>query len=722
MLSIIAIFYVSIFVPFNISFPITVDYTIVDNVFNIFMYADVLITIFTINYVNGIPEENIVDIISRYLTGWFFVDFMCLFPFDLVLTANSGVGQLAKLSRIFKLIKIARLIKISNRMTNSNFLKKYLNYFQFNSMYTELISFCLIIVLITHLLGCVIYFFTSFEYINWSINVIFLNKSVAELYIASIYWIVTTICTVGFGDITPKNSFEIVIITFAIIIGVVVVSFFIGMLSNIQNTENAKTNIIMNRFNQLSFYEENIYKKQLIFENITNTLEFYEDNLNFLEKDEYGFMNEISLNIIYKISKFVNKDLIENQTIFKNKDIDFIAQILPLIKPRVFKQGEIIYYKGDSSNFIYFLVNGIIGFTSENNMVYKSYIGGSYFGEIESLNGGFRKTNCISLSNSYCFVLPKNSFIKKIKALPIIYEEILYNSIIKSILNKKALLQMKSFYFLNFNQNIKDSFQKCILKHQKNLLISTKKIKKEIIKYSVYAKKRFRNKVKKSKTKNLLGYIIPRTNQELKLLKTISNKRMTQINNLDLNLNTKIDQISNLNKIKKQFKYVTRSIFNINQTIIKFLTIVQTQNICIKSDVLTKSVGVQYFANNFPKNKKQHNDILINLNSIEEKSHDDISLTSSSDSLSYISDIKINDKKNEKKSSYFKSLINNTNQEIKSNIQELDYLDNSFYQIQYKRNNLMSTERDLEEVEKLNKPKKIKTRKFKKIVPLFNKK
>lgn len=153
-------------------------------------------------------------------------------------------------------------------------------------MYAELLAFLLIIILLTHILACIFYFFTTIHVDSWLNNVDLLGQAVIENYIASVYWIVTTICTVGFGDIVSTRNMEIYLNLLAIMIGVIVYSFLVGMLSSILNSENAKTNIVMNRFNQLNMFEETVYNAKAVLENITYDLEFYEENMNFLEKEE----------------------------------------------------------------------------------------------------------------------------------------------------------------------------------------------------------------------------------------------------------------------------------------------------------------------------------------------------------------------------------------------------------------------------------------------------
>jgi hypothetical protein len=66
---------------------------------------------------------------------------------------------------------------------------------------------------------------------NWILSNGFEDQEIAELYTTAFYFTVTTITTVGYGDISGTNTTERVICIFLMIIGVLFFSFSSGSLT-----------------------------------------------------------------------------------------------------------------------------------------------------------------------------------------------------------------------------------------------------------------------------------------------------------------------------------------------------------------------------------------------------------------------------------------------------------------------------------------------------------
>lgn len=66
---------------------------------------------------------------------------------------------------------------------------------------------------------------------NWIISSGLQDESKINKYIAAVYWATVTCTTVGYGDITPKNQFELVLTIIIIVAGVAYFSWVLSQLA-----------------------------------------------------------------------------------------------------------------------------------------------------------------------------------------------------------------------------------------------------------------------------------------------------------------------------------------------------------------------------------------------------------------------------------------------------------------------------------------------------------
>ena len=73
--------------------------------------------------------EDRSQIAKMYLGGWFLVDFLAIFPFDILFNQDNygELARIARFGRMYKLIKMTRLLRILKIVKERTKLLKYLN-------------------------------------------------------------------------------------------------------------------------------------------------------------------------------------------------------------------------------------------------------------------------------------------------------------------------------------------------------------------------------------------------------------------------------------------------------------------------------------------------------------------------------------------------------------------------------------------------------------------
>lgn len=228
------IFYDAIQIPLVLSFDLILPESL-DNLANFaqcFFLLDIYLNFQTAFYTKGTLIEKRKKIIKNYLRAWFWIDCLASFPYDWVMNVidDENIGSSANMLRNAKLIRTIKFIKFIKvlRMLRLFKLKKILmkieNYVHLSNEINGLLIFLQLsfyVIVIAHWCACCWHFVATFEEdypTSWLIECGLINSDWSEKYIGSLYWSITTMITVGYGDIVPKTSIERVFSIFVMLV------------------------------------------------------------------------------------------------------------------------------------------------------------------------------------------------------------------------------------------------------------------------------------------------------------------------------------------------------------------------------------------------------------------------------------------------------------------------------------------------------------------------
>lgn len=184
-------------------------------------------------------EFHIVEdrwtIATTYIKSWFLIDFLSIFPLDQILMSNENVNDLARLARLgrmYKLIKMVRLLRVLKIVKERAKILKYLNEFLKIGLGFERIFFFMIIYLILlHVMACVFIIAGQMREMIDETNELpswiddYRSEGDSALYLNALYFAMTTVTTVGYGDLGGINTLEHGISILCVIFGAISFSF-----------------------------------------------------------------------------------------------------------------------------------------------------------------------------------------------------------------------------------------------------------------------------------------------------------------------------------------------------------------------------------------------------------------------------------------------------------------------------------------------------------------
>ncbi|KAK7351402.1 hypothetical protein VNO77_10833 [Canavalia gladiata] len=225
------VFYTAWVCPYEFGFlnEPTVPLAITDNVVNAFFAIDIVLTFFVAYLDKG--TYLLVDqpkfIAFRYAKTWLAFDVISTIPSEL---ARSILPRPLKTYGYFNMLRLWRLRRVSAMFAR---LEKDRNYNYFWVRCSKLICVTLFSV---HFAACFFYFLA----VNHDKKTTWLSlpnddnqKNLWNLYVTSMYWSIVTLSTVGYGDLHPMNTREMVFDIIFMLFNLGLTSYLIGNMTNL---------------------------------------------------------------------------------------------------------------------------------------------------------------------------------------------------------------------------------------------------------------------------------------------------------------------------------------------------------------------------------------------------------------------------------------------------------------------------------------------------------
>ena len=205
-----------------------------------------------------------------------------------------------------------------------------------------------------------------------------------ELYLTALYFSMTTITTVGYGDIGATNTIERIICIFLHIIGVLSYSLAAGQLTSIiENYDASKSKNVARKATLDRINTEHKLPPRLYF-TLLNFIENAECDKNQSELNE--FLDSLPFRLKLRTIMAVYEERYMSIKYIKDmNNYNFIAWICPLLKTIIIPIDQYIYQESDRVTDIYFVASGWCGFVLpfKQNVVYIDIKKGEFFGEVD---------------------------------------------------------------------------------------------------------------------------------------------------------------------------------------------------------------------------------------------------------------------------------------------------------------------------------------------------
>ncbi|KAM8845947.1 potassium voltage-gated channel subfamily H member 4a isoform 2-T2 [Spinachia spinachia] len=372
-LILLATFYVAVAVPYDICF-VSHDqgsdyHSLVsrstlgsDIVVEMLFILDIVLN-FRTTYVSqsGQVVYDARSIYLHYCTTWFFVDLIAALPFDLLYAFNITVTSLVHLLKTFRLLRLLRLLQKLDR------------YSQYSAVVLTLLMS--VFALLAHWMACVWYVIgrqeiESSDPVTWDIGWLqelgkrldtpYINRtmggpSIPSAYIASLYFTLSSLTSVGFGNVCANTDPEKIFSICIMLMGALMHAVVFGNVTAIIQRMYSRRSLYHTRMKDLKDFTRVHRLPQLLKQRMLEYFQATWSVNNGINANEllHDFPDELRADI----AMHLNKDILQ-LPVFERASRGCLRSLSLHIKTSFCAPGEYLIRQGDALQANYFVCCG----------------------------------------------------------------------------------------------------------------------------------------------------------------------------------------------------------------------------------------------------------------------------------------------------------------------------------------------------------------------------
>lgn len=177
-------------------------------------------------------------------------------------------------------------------------------------------------------------------------------------YLESVYWAVTTLATIGYGDITPSSPAQMQYAIAVMLLGFVMMGYLVGNIAGVLNKHDPLRAQYTSALDEVSAFAAyhglpTNLKHQII------------DYYWYMWQQGAAFSTSVVLDnlpsgIRSEIMLYLKRDVLSRVPFFKEASETFLREIATVMEPVVVTPGEFVFHIGDPATHMFFVSRGTL--------------------------------------------------------------------------------------------------------------------------------------------------------------------------------------------------------------------------------------------------------------------------------------------------------------------------------------------------------------------------
>ncbi|XP_048133275.1 potassium channel AKT1-like isoform X1 [Rhodamnia argentea] len=326
--------------------------SITDNVVNGFFAIDIVLTFFVayLDKATYLLVDNPKKIAWKYASSWFAFDVISTIPSELAHRISPSPLRSYGLFNMLRLWRLRRVSALFWRM------EKDRNY---NYFWVRCAKLICVTVFAVHCAGCFYYLLAARNHDpagTWMGKSI-LQQSLWIRYVTSLYWSITTLTTVGYGDLHPVNVREMLFDIFYMLFNLGLTAYLIGNMTNLVVHGTSRTRKFRDTIHAASsFAQRNQLPPRLQDQMLAHLCLKFRTDSEGLQQQET--LDSLPKAIQSSILHYLFYSIVDKAYLFRGISNDLLFQLVSEMKAEYFPPKEDVILQNEAPTDLYILVTG----------------------------------------------------------------------------------------------------------------------------------------------------------------------------------------------------------------------------------------------------------------------------------------------------------------------------------------------------------------------------
>jgi len=443
--------YNTIFIPFRVCF--TINYKgsaleAMDLAVDCFFWLDILLH-FRLGYYRRArtrAEQAQVLVLDpwmcmlRYARTWFIIDFVSVFPFDIVLEGMVATQEedgdtdasTARLTRLVRLARLPRLLRLFKFLRARRFLTSWERPGFVPPSVMRLLTLLLWLAILLHVVACLIHLIHETEveiaemdtWLTILIQEGAVRDSTQDRYVAALYWSVMTLTTVGYGDVHAHTTIERLYAMICMMLGAFLFAYLLGNMQHLLSNFDDNAANIQAQKDQINAWMRYRNLSPDLQNRVRSYFSFFWSRRNVF--DEAAHLEALPIHLRKEVAMATNSKIISNIPFFGiAEDKTFIAEIVLRMRPVAAAAGDKLITAGEIGDEMFIVDSGFVEIVAPNGVeVYRRLTPGDFFGEIAILTKARRTASCRAATFCELWVLVRKDLQEVFLDYPEMHEQL----------------------------------------------------------------------------------------------------------------------------------------------------------------------------------------------------------------------------------------------------------------------------------------------------------